>query len=115
MTAWPIDVFLLTQMQYDDWNGAYELPYEFEYMRAGYSNGGQFERNLNSSERYYVVFSYVRGETILYVTVNIEISYEPPKNDAADYTIVYFIAGSAILVGIVGLYEYFKKKHTKID
>ena len=59
ITGGPIDVFLLTELEYNIWNHS-ELPVAPLFMEVG-SMGGFYNTSLNQSVIYYLVFSNING------------------------------------------------------
>ena len=63
----PIDVFFLTELEYNDWNRSL-LPSSPLYVELD-SYGGYFNASLNNSVIYYIVFSNINGSTSSYIKI----------------------------------------------
>jgi hypothetical protein len=92
----PIDVFFLTESQYNAWNRSL-LPSSPLYIELD-SYGGYFNTTLNNSVLYYIVFSNINGSTSS--SIKIETYF---YNCVTPLNIPQIIIGVLILFGSSGL------------
>ena len=101
----PIDVFFLTESEYNSWNRSL-LPASPLYMELG-SYGGYFNTTLNESVIYYIVFSNLNGSA----TSSIEIeSYFYNCRTIINFPLL--IIGVLILIcstGLIAIYNIRKR------
>lgn len=100
----PIDIFLLTLSQYNDWNRTL-LPTYSLFLELG-SFSGEFNMSLNTSTTYYIVFSNINGSASSFVELETYF-----YNCRASFDFPVLLIGLLILVCQIGLISvYYAKK-----
>lgn len=100
-----IDVFFLTESQYNAWNRSL-LPSPALYIELD-SNGGYFNTSLNNSVIYYIVFSNINGSTSS--SIKIEIYFYNCKTPINYSQIIIGILILFCSTGLILVYNIRKK------
>jgi len=106
-----IDVFLLTEDQYNDWGGSSSLPSSALELWEDTSSG-YFSHNINSMGEYYIVMSNIQGSETVTVQYSFSFNYEnafPPI--IPGFEIIFVMVA---LAGMAVFYVMKRKNSCKI-